>query len=164
MLTQKELEKFKSLLGFSIWQVERDYLQHLILLILSQRTSQEFIFKGGTALQKTFGLNRFSIDLDFTKNGEWADDLFEQLRKDVTTFGYEAKITVKEQKESQLVKIAMKGPLYKGIERSLAVLRLEISLRRILFLLWTLKKFLLKKYERSLQETKRGMFLICDFC
>jgi predicted nucleotidyltransferase component of viral defense system len=65
MLTKDELKAFESTLGFNVWQLEKDYLQHLFLLFLSRRTKDQLVFKGGTALQKIYGLNRFSIDLIF---------------------------------------------------------------------------------------------------
>lgn len=70
MLSRAELEKFMSVLGFNIWQVERDYLQHLFLMLLSRHAGNELVFKGGTSLQKVYGLNRFSIDIDFTQNSD----------------------------------------------------------------------------------------------
>ena len=51
-----------------------------------------FVFKGGTALQKVYGLNRFSIDLDFTaKEDNNKIDfkiLIEKIAKKITDFGY----------------------------------------------------------------------------
>ena len=88
MLNRNELEKYKIGLGFNIWQVERDYLQHLILLFLSKRIAGELIFKGGTALQKAFGLNRFSIDLDFTQSEKLPPNLFTLIQNDLSAFGF----------------------------------------------------------------------------
>jgi len=66
MLFKEDLQKLTKISGFNLWQTEKDYLQHLFLLFLSKEAKREFVFKGGTALQKIYGLNRFSIDLDFT--------------------------------------------------------------------------------------------------
>ncbi len=129
MLTREELKKESSLLGFTIWQAERDYLQHLFLLFFSKKTDNELIFKGGTALQKTFGLNRFSIDLDFTKNRELSTDVFARIADDMTHFGFDTKIKEESNKNSLIIKIISKGPLYQKTERTLAVLQVEISLR-----------------------------------
>jgi predicted nucleotidyltransferase component of viral defense system len=81
MLKREDLEKFKSVTGLNIWQIERDYLQHLFLLFLSRYVKDELVFKGGTALQKAYALNRFSIDLDFTLNDANFDSqtLFKKL-------------------------------------------------------------------------------------
>ncbi len=129
MLNREELRSYQILLGFNIWQVERDYLQHLFLLLLSRRSGSELIFKGGTALQKTWGLNRFSIDLDFTQQGELPKNLFPQLEADLSSFGWKTKFKEEKKKESILVKFAVQGPLYRGTERTLTVLRVEISFR-----------------------------------
>lgn len=47
-------------------QIEKDYLQHLVLKGLSEKIGSGVVFKGGTALQKIYGLDRFSEDLDFS--------------------------------------------------------------------------------------------------
>ena len=49
--------------------LEKDYLQDLLLEEIYSELSTELIFKGGTALQKVYGLGRFSEDLDFTYGG-----------------------------------------------------------------------------------------------
>lgn len=134
MLSREELEKFKSLLGFNTWQIERDYLQHLFLLFLSRKISNELVFKGGTALQKTFGLNRFSIDLDFTQNKELPKDLFPSIQRDFSTFGFKAESKEMKKEGSLKIKFVIEGPLYKGTERTLTVLRIEISLREKILL------------------------------
>jgi len=129
MLTRADLEEFTSLLGFTIWQVERDYIQHLLLLFLSKRLDRGLIFKGGTALQKAFGLNRLSIDLDFTQEGEVSRDVFEAIKKDFRSFGFEASFQETKRKESWQIKFRIQGPLYQGAERTLTVVRIDISAR-----------------------------------
>ncbi len=51
-------------------QTEKDYLQHIVLKAVYENSSDSVVFKGGTALQKVYGLNRFSEDLDFTLNAD----------------------------------------------------------------------------------------------
>lgn len=51
-------------------QIEKDYLQHMVLRSIYEKATDKAVFKGGTALQKAFGLSRFSEDLDFTLNGD----------------------------------------------------------------------------------------------
>src|SRR3989338_2189662 len=128
MLSRTELEKYKIMLGFNIWQVERDYLQHLVLLFLSKRMAGELIFKGGTALQKAFGLNRFSIDLDFTQLGNVPPDLFLLIQNDLSAFGFRNEYTQIKHKNSLAIKLKIQGPLYLGQERTLTVLMIEISI------------------------------------
>ncbi|EFD92374.1 MAG: hypothetical protein BJBARM5_0891 [Candidatus Parvarchaeum acidophilus ARMAN-5] len=50
-------------------QLEKSYLQTLLLYELYARFEKSLVFKGGTALKFFYGLNRFSEDLDFTYNG-----------------------------------------------------------------------------------------------
>ena len=48
-------------------QLEKDYLLNLMLKIISiNKISERLVFKGGTALNYFYGLDRFSEDLDFT--------------------------------------------------------------------------------------------------
>ena len=129
-MTRKDLEKFESVLGFNLWQVEKDYLQHLILLFLSRRIKNEFVFKGGTALQKFYGSNRFSIDLDFTLVKEInLHKIFKEVAMDLTIFGSEALVKKRKENLGKTFSFKIKGPLYTGSERSISTLRLEISLR-----------------------------------
>jgi hypothetical protein len=51
-------------------QLEKDYLQHLLLYELSLDFSVQLVFKGGTSLKMLYGMDRFSEDLDFTLTGE----------------------------------------------------------------------------------------------
>lgn len=129
MLDRNELEKFASMLGFTIWQAERDYLQHLFLIFMSKKVSDELVFKGGTALQKAYGLNRFSIDLDFTEKRGLPADLFERIKGDFINFGFKADFSGEKNKNAFNIRFKVQGPLYKGTENTLVVLRVEISLR-----------------------------------
>ena len=69
-MNREELRRYIGITGFSLGQVEKDYLQHVALGALSRRMGGLLVFKGGTALQKTGLLRRFSEDLDFTLVGE----------------------------------------------------------------------------------------------
>lgn len=129
MLNKLELEEMGLSLGFNSWQTERDYFQHLFLAFLSRRTGDELVFKGGTVLQKCFGLNRFSIDLDFTLNQTLPLGLWENLKRDFENFGVKAEFKLSEQKNSMKVKLEIEGPSYDGTERTLTMLRVEISSR-----------------------------------
>jgi predicted nucleotidyltransferase component of viral defense system len=69
MLEESVLEGYVEETGMqNIWQVERDYLQHIILRAIYSKVSKGMVFKGGTALQKLGIVDRFSIDLDFTSS------------------------------------------------------------------------------------------------
>ena len=69
MIDKNNIREVEKRLGFSFWQAEKDYLQHLFLRELYSTVGTELVFKGGTALQKAYGLHRFSRDLDFNLKG-----------------------------------------------------------------------------------------------
>lgn len=129
MIPKEELEIYAHQLGFNLWQAERDYLQHQVLSSISRRTADELIFKGGTALQKVFALNRFSIDLDFTQNKPLPEKLFELIKKDLSLFGIDCVFSVSDNKNSIVAKALIHGPTYRNTQNTAVVLRIEISLR-----------------------------------
>jgi predicted nucleotidyltransferase component of viral defense system len=131
MKSKKDLEGLRSTLGLNIWQIERDYLQHLFLFFLSRHDSGNFIFKGGTALQKLYGLNRFSVDLDFTLRGINSKPIviLEEIKKDFNNFGFNSNIKINKKKESITSNIKIKGPLHVGTDKSISSLKIEISMR-----------------------------------
>lgn len=59
-----ELQSYKEKTGYNLGQLELDYYQHFILSRLYE-TYNTVYFKGGTCLQKCYGIKRFSEDLDF---------------------------------------------------------------------------------------------------
>ncbi|MCD4793572.1 MAG: nucleotidyl transferase AbiEii/AbiGii toxin family protein [Bacteroidales bacterium] len=59
-----ELRSYVSKLNYNLGQLELDYFQHFILGKLFERFNTVY-FKGGTCLQKCYGIKRFSEDLDF---------------------------------------------------------------------------------------------------
>ncbi len=130
MLKRRELEKLKTLTGFDLWQTEKDYLQHLFLLFLSGHVKKELVFKGGTALQKVYGLNRFSIDLDFTLNGELdAGEIIGKITRDFKNFGFGSGFRHDTKKTGDTFILKTEGPLYDGREKTLSTLRVEVSSR-----------------------------------
>lgn len=143
MLNKIELEKFKSITGFNLGQVEKDYLQHLFLLFLSRSIKDEIIFKGGTALQKIYGLNRFSEDLDFTLNKETdLDKIIEKICENISNFGFETEHKLIKSKTSKNYRLKIEGPLFDGTEKTIASLKIEISLRTDLILESELKEII----------------------
>jgi hypothetical protein len=77
----------------NLGNAEKDYFQDLLLLAVS-RESPGLVFKGGTALFKLHGLDRFSEDLDFT--GRLTRPEVLRLARYVGDFGYPADATVRE--------------------------------------------------------------------
>lgn len=135
MLTKKELEKFKKEGEFNLWQLEKDYLQHIFLFFLSKNVGEGLIFKGGTAIQKVYGLQRFSEDLDFTLTKEIdLDAMIKKIKEEMNSFGIEAVFDTLKNTKSKCYKIKIKGPLFNGDSNSFSILRIEISLRNDLLL------------------------------
>jgi len=132
MLPRNELQKYCILTGFNLGQVEIDYLQHLFLMLFSKKSSSNIIFKGGTALQKIYGLHRFSIDLDFTQRGtDELKETMERISKEMSDFGYPTEIEeIKTIGKTFIFKIS--GPLNSENPSSRARLRIEISQRESL--------------------------------
>jgi len=131
MLTREDLVRYTEVTGFNLGQVEKDYVQHVFLLNLYRRIGDEFIFKGGTALQKCYGLNRFSEDLDFTlSRGISVEEVIEKSIVGMNLFGCES--STKKMKDDDIsvsFQIRVRGPLYDGREKSYTYVRVEISKR-----------------------------------
>ncbi|MCL5433588.1 MAG: nucleotidyl transferase AbiEii/AbiGii toxin family protein [Candidatus Marsarchaeota archaeon] len=121
----------------NIWQVERDYLQHIMLsAIYSNKDAvkgNNLIFKGGTALQKQGIIDRFSIDLDFVSelDFETLKSIFEYVRIYLTNMGIISNYQIEKNDKSIVAKFIINGPQYEyiKIDNAKAVIRLEISLR-----------------------------------
>ena len=112
---------------FNLYQKEKDYLQHLILSRIYSNVGTELTFKGGTALQKCYGLNRFSEDLDFTQSGHLRFEKIEGSLKEVERF-YPSSYTRESGKNAVIYKVKVEGPLFRG-PISLQTIRIEISMR-----------------------------------
>ncbi|PIT85931.1 hypothetical protein COU36_00520 [Candidatus Micrarchaeota archaeon CG10_big_fil_rev_8_21_14_0_10_59_7] len=127
MLSRAELEKYGPP-GFNLGQKEKDYVQHWILFFLAL-SGFEGKFKGGTALQKAFGLPRYSEDLDFTLDGALPPD-FEAISAHLSSVGFlQATWKTAESEASLSAKARMRGPLYNGKPLSEATVTLEFSKR-----------------------------------
>lgn len=74
----------------SYQNMAREYIQQLFLRsFYSKEESQNFLFKGGTALKIVFGSPRFSEDLDFTgsENGRNYEKVLEETLYDLANEG-----------------------------------------------------------------------------
>jgi len=160
MLTKEELRSYEKITGFDLWQVEKDYLQHLFLLFLYSRVKSELVMKGGTALQKAFGLNRFSIDLDFSSRNDNIEKVVEAVAEDISNFGFRSRISKVEKTDvAKVMILKIQGPLYDGSERALTNLRIEVSLRKDLVLEPSVKEVVppyadLRPYSICLMDLK----------
>lgn len=118
------------------YQVEKDYLQHVVLSQLYSNITDELVFKGGTALQKAYALNRFSEDIDFDlnldsdKNIGMAVERIERGLKGINNFfpsDYKKEVKI----ISMVYKLKIEGPFYLK-PQSIQTIILEISTRETL--------------------------------
>jgi hypothetical protein len=129
-MNMDELKHYIGITGHSLGQVEKDYLQHIILGALSRNMGGEITFKGGTALQKTGFVTRFSEDLDFTATKpQTMARLSSAVASTLDAYNYSSKIDqIMDDDRTIGFRIMIQGPLYKGPE-SLSSVRIEISKR-----------------------------------
>lgn len=126
MLTKKQLHALHTQ-HVPLHILELDYIQSIVLKHIYRHTDN-LVFKGGTNLRKTHGLNRFSEDLDFNI---LTDDPEKNLthavqglkRTDIPSTIH----TLKERKNTFLASIRYQGPLYTGADISRDSLQIEIS-------------------------------------
>jgi len=115
--------------------LEQDYIQALFLQEL-YRASEALVFKGGTFLKHAHGLDRFSEDLDFTRDGDTVimDDLDAAARA-LERYGVPAELDRVDQKANTIVgRLRYEGPLFDGSERSRGNIELDVSTRGDVFL------------------------------
>jgi len=127
-MNSEELGQYAMKRGLNLGQAEKDYYQNTLLFILYQKTSKELVFKGGTALAKCYGLNRFSEDLDFTASER--GDYFGMIRQGLASFGVrysEKRQTPSDESAAMMVKV--EGPLYKGSDKTLCSVTADVSFR-----------------------------------
>lgn len=127
MITKDELREYAKLRALNLGQAEKDYFQNIILFMLYQKYGSELIFKGGTALNKCYGLNRFSEDLDFT--GKDIGNMEELVEMGLRRFLIEFEIQSKKYPDGLKVILRLRGPLYVGIRQSLCRFEIDLSLR-----------------------------------
>lgn len=127
------LKKYALLRGLNVGQAEKDYYQTIILFSLYGIVSKELIFKGGTALSKCYGLNRFSEDLDFTVSEE--KDFISIISSTLKDFSIEYIVKeVRTEKPHKKYKLKIKGPLYTGSDKTLCSITLDFSFRESVLL------------------------------
>jgi len=131
MLTRAQIQRLAQRNHIGIQVQERDYLQHLLLSLLYNR-SQVLSFKGGTALRLVYRGNRYSEDLDF--NGPDDVDALRHLWRDVVAdlrdFGILAE--VRNEWESGVgysFDVSYQRPLYDGHDRSKGKVRIDVNRR-----------------------------------
>lgn len=126
MITREELIEYAKQANLNLGQAEMDYFQNIILFILSQSYGNGLIFKGGTAMKKCYGLDRFSEDLDFTCSHKVdLQKLFDGLKR----FRLAFESSEKEYPNGLKVVLRLKGPLYIGVKTSLCKFIIDFSYR-----------------------------------
>ncbi len=128
MINREELREYAKTKKLNLGQAEKEYFQNILLFILYERCGKELVFKGGTALSKVYGLDRFSEDLDFTLRGP--AEVQEILQKGLAKFLLETELQQETFGKSFSYILRIKGPLYAGSRMSLCRLELDFSLRK----------------------------------
>jgi hypothetical protein len=131
MISKNELIEYKKYTNFTLGQKEKDYFQNLILFILYKEFGKELVFKGGTALNKCFGSDRFSEDLDFTTKKK---DFETIIKKGLNAFLIDFELSRKNYKNSFNIILRIKGPLFQNIRQSLCKIKLDFSIREEIIL------------------------------
>ncbi|MGC8730614.1 MAG: nucleotidyl transferase AbiEii/AbiGii toxin family protein [Candidatus Micrarchaeia archaeon] len=137
MLSKDELNEYIEKTGMqNLWQVERDYLQHIILRAIYSKVSKGLVFKGGTALQKLNIIDRFSIDLDFTSSlsNEEISNIMVYVSDVLNDLGIRNKYNYyndNKHKESFNVNFEIEGPYFVATrsEKAKVAIKLQISKR-----------------------------------
>lgn len=110
--------------------LEQDYVQALFLQELYRETD-ELVFKGGTYLKHVHGLDRFSEDLDFTRDGDVAiAAVFKTAADNLDRYGLAATIDrIDRQANTVRGRLRYEGPLFDGADRSRGRIDLDVSTR-----------------------------------
>lgn len=132
MLTRAQIQRLAQRHGIGVQAQERDYIQHLLLLLLYSK-SQLLVFKGGTALRIVYKGNRYSEDLDFNGPADMPllENLWTDVLKGLRDFGINAEIRNEWQSEvGYSFDVSYQGPLYDGRDRTKGKVRVDISVRQ----------------------------------
>lgn len=132
MLTRTQIQRLAQRHGVGAQVQERDYLQHLLLWLLYSRT-QEFAFKGGTALRLVYGGNRYSEDLDFNGPPEVAalEALWGEVVAGLEVYGVGAEARNAWASDvGYSFDVSFRGPLYDGRDRSKGKVRVDVNRRQ----------------------------------
>ncbi len=131
MISKEELNQFAEAKNLSVQNAEKDYILEVLLFCIAKRAAERLVFKGGTALYKVYGLNRFSEDLDFTLNyGKIDKKFFELVLRDAELLGLKGKLkALNEYKNEINAHLTFFGPLYNGGKETLCFVAINISLR-----------------------------------
>lgn len=130
MLARRDLERIAETLSHgNVGHAQTLYLQDMVLGTVGRETTDDLVFKGGTALRKFYQLDRFSEDLDFTQRGGCdVPAVIETAERDLENYGAVVEeTTVDMEGPSVNARLGIRGPLYTGDRRSLCFLRVEVN-------------------------------------
>ena len=129
-MNREELKEYVGVTAYSMGQVEKDYLQHIVLGALSRRLGGALVFKGGTALQKLGIIQRFSEDLDFTAREPVSiSQLEEAFVSALKAFNFPPVVDRLADDERTIgFRVKVQGPLYRG-PKTYCSITLEVSRR-----------------------------------
>ena len=131
MLTRQQLQRIAQREHIGLQAQERDYLQHLLLLLVYART-QSLVFKGGTALRMVYRGGRYSEDLDFNAPGGLAamQPLWAEAANELERYGIEAELRNAWQgADSYSFDVSYRGPLFDGRDATKGKVRVDLNLR-----------------------------------
>lgn len=115
-----ELEKYKQKTNYNLAQLELDYYQHIILSVLFEKFNTLY-FKGGTCLQKCYGIKRFSEDVDFNYEKITIQEIITHIEET-----FETKIIdYHKTKFGTSFSIRFKGMLFNGSTQSMCKLSFD---------------------------------------
>ena len=143
-----ELEKYKEKMQYNLVQLEMDYFQHKILSELYKKFNTIY-FKGGTCLQKCYGIKRFSEDLDFNYEKIDISKIIDFVEKSNNT----KIIDLNKTKFGTSFSIKIKGILYSGDPRTICKISFDFRENDIY-------KKPLKKIIRPIYSDLNSYFLL----
>lgn len=129
MISKEKLKEYAKIKNYNLEQAEKDYFQEIILFILYREFGNELVFKGGTAITKCYGFDRFSEDLDFTLTNENKKNYEKIINNGLKKFYIEFDSQTEQNKNPLKIIYKIKGPLYINQSNSACKIVLDISLR-----------------------------------
>jgi predicted nucleotidyltransferase component of viral defense system len=135
MIDKKDLEGYGTFK--EKYQIEKDYLQDLLLFSIYEGSTDQMVFKGGTALSKFYGSGRFSEDLDFTLRNAGERDAISIIETAVGKLAYKTeyeKKPIANKFGTIEAIIGVRGPRYNGKMSTVQKIIFEVNTRATLLL------------------------------
>ncbi|MAF36757.1 hypothetical protein CL622_06590 [archaeon] len=156
MISKDGLRKIAQDTGLALYQQEKDYLLMLFLYFYYRRY-QEAIFKGGTCLKYTLGIDRFSEDLDFNiKNPRKFKQQLQETLNEITKLGISNEFIKEETfKQAYTCEISFNGPLFNGSRQTRNKFRIDAGYRD-----GTIKKPNWKTIVSPYPETSKNILIL----